>query len=58
MKAKVIKPFIDQYSGATYKAGEILTITRERYEEILQTAPLVAEIKKPKKTKKTNSAAE
>ncbi len=58
MKAKVLKPFIDQYSGEVYKAGDILTISRERYEEILKTAPLVEEIKKPKKAKKTNNAAE
>lgn len=57
MKAKVIKPFRDQYSGEVYKAGDVLTITRERYEEILKTAPLVEETQKPKKAKKANSAA-
>lgn len=49
MKAKVLQQFKDKYSGKTHKEGETLTISRERYEEILSVGPLVAEVKKTKK---------
>lgn len=48
MKAKVLKAFKDKHNGKVYKAGETLTISKERYEEILSVGNLVEEIKKAK----------
>ncbi len=51
MRAKVIKTFKDKHSGEIHKAGKVLTISKERYAEILAVAPLVEEVKtKSKKT--------
>lgn len=52
MKAKVLKPFKDKYSGKIYKVGEILTVSKDRFAEILTVAPLVEEVKAKKKTAK------
>lgn len=52
MKAKVIKTFKDKHSGEIYKVGDILTISRDRYKEILSVEPLVEEIKEEKKQPK------
>ena len=49
MKAKVLKPFKDKYSGEIRQVGSILTISRERYEEILTKGLLVEEVKSTKK---------
>ena len=49
MKAKVLKNFRDKYSGEIQKVGSVITISRERYEEILTVAPLVEEVKAKKK---------
>ena len=51
MKAKVLSRFIDKHTCEIHKPGEILTISRERFEEILTVAPLVEEITEPKKKK-------
>lgn len=48
MKAKVLKKFKDKHSGKIHNAGDILTISKERFNEILSAAPLVEEVKKPK----------
>lgn len=48
MKAKVLKDFRDKYSGEIHKAGKVMTISRERFEEILTVAPLVEEVKTKK----------
>lgn len=48
MKAKVLKKFKDKYSGKTHEVGDVLTISKERFNEILAVAPLVEEVKKPK----------
>ena len=53
MKVKVLDKFRDKHSGKYHKKGDILFITKERYEEILKTAPLVEEIKETKKAKNT-----
>ena len=34
MKAKVIIPFIDKHTGKSYKKGEIIDISPERFIEI------------------------
>lgn len=52
MKVKVLTKFKDKHSGKVHKAGEILIISKERYNEILTVAPLVEEIKKDGKTAK------
>lgn len=48
MKAKVLKKFKDKYSGKTYAVGDVLTISKDRFNEILEVAPLVEEVKKSK----------
>lgn len=41
MKVKVIHKFTDKYTGEHYSKGDVLYITKERFEEILSVAPLV-----------------
>ena len=53
MRVKVLKKFKDKYSGEIHKAGKVMTISKERYSEILKVAPLVEEVKTPKKEKIT-----
>ena len=53
MKAKVIKRFRDKYSGKIHEAGDIIGITKERFEEINKVAPLVEKVEEPKKAKNT-----
>ena len=53
MKAKVLKRFRDKYSGKYYKAGEVIVISKERFEEILKVDNLVEEVKDAKKAKNT-----
>lgn len=48
MKAKVLEKFKDKHSGKIHNVGDTLTISRERFEEILSVAPLVEEVKKQK----------
>ena len=52
MKAKVLSRFKDKHNGKIHEPGEILTISKERFEEILTVAPLVEKIAEPKKQKK------
>ena len=56
MKAKVLRKFRDKHSGRYYEAGEFITISKERFNEILTVAPLVEEVKET--TKKTRNTAE
>lgn len=44
MKAKVLKRFRDKYSGEIYEVGEVLTITKKRFKEILEVDALVEEV--------------
>lgn len=41
MKARVLKQFKDKHTGEIYKAGDVITVTKKRFSEILKTAPLV-----------------
>lgn len=50
MKAKVLRRFKDKYSGKVYKAGEVITISKERFEEILTVANLVEKVETKKKS--------
>ena len=45
MKAKVLKRFKDKYSGKTYEVGDIITVTKKRFAEILEVDALVEEHK-------------
>jgi hypothetical protein len=53
MKAKVLKQFKDKYSGKVYKQGDVITVSKERYAEILTVGKLVEEVKTAKKPKET-----
>lgn len=53
MKVKVLKQFKDKHTSEVYKAGKILNISKERFEEILTVGKLVEEIKETKATKPT-----
>lgn len=44
MKAKVLKRFKDKYNGKIYEAGEIITISKKRFNEILKVDALVEEV--------------
>lgn len=45
MKVKVLKKFRDKHTGEIYKRGEIITVSKKRFAEILTVAPLVEEVK-------------
>lgn len=45
MKAKVLTKFKDKHTGKIYNAGDVIVISKDRFNEILETAPLVEEIK-------------
>lgn len=52
MKARVLKRFKDKHSGRIYQEGETITISKERFNEILKVARLVEEVKPKKETAK------
>ena len=52
MKAKVLRTFKDKHNGKTYNAGDVITISKDRYEEILTVGNLVEEIKKEAKVER------
>ena len=54
MKARVIKSFIDKYSGVSCDNGAIIEISKERFEEINSTALgiFVEEVTAKKSSKK------
>lgn len=45
MKAKVLKRFKDKHNGKIYEPGEIITISKKRFNEILEVDILVEEVK-------------
>lgn len=45
MKAKVLKRFKDKHNGKIYEPGEIITISKKRFNEILEVGVLVEEVK-------------
>ena len=49
MNVKVVQTFSDKHTGALHRAGEEITVTKERCGEINATSLFVEEIKKPKK---------
>jgi len=44
MKVKVLKDFNDKYTGERHKAGDTMTVTKARFEEILTVDKLVEEV--------------
>lgn len=44
MKAEVLKKFKDKYTGEIYMPGDIITVTKKRFKEILEVDVLVAEV--------------
>ena len=44
MKAKVLKPFKDKNNGKIYEVGEVITISKKRFAEILEVDVLVEEV--------------
>ena len=44
MKVKVIKVFKDKYTGKRYAAGEIIEVSKERFDEILTVDKLVEKV--------------
>lgn len=44
MKAKVLKDFNDKHTGKRHKAGDTITVSKERLEEILTVDKLVEEV--------------
>lgn len=57
MKAKVLKLFKDKHSGELHQKGTTITISKERYEEILSVGPFVEALKtgKTKEKKETDN---
>ncbi|MGB4007566.1 MAG: hypothetical protein WBL79_03110 [Bacillota bacterium] len=55
MKAKVLEAFRDKHTKENYEVDQVITVTKERFEEMNSTAlgVLVEEIKEPKKPKKS-----
>ena len=49
MKAKVLQKFKDKHNGKIYKKDQIITVSKERFAEILTTGPLVEEVKEEAK---------
>ena len=47
MKVKVLKKFRDKYTGEVYAKGDLLTITEERFKEIMQVDQLVYKVSEP-----------
>lgn len=45
MKAKVLKKFKDKHTGKIYEPGDIITISKKRFNEILEVDVLVEEVK-------------
>lgn len=57
MKAKVLKRFKDKHTGELHQKGATITISKERYEEILSVGPFVEALKtgKTKEKKETGN---
>lgn len=44
MKAKVLKRFKDKHNGKVYEVGDVITISKKRFAEILEVDELVEEV--------------
>jgi hypothetical protein len=54
MKAKVLKRFKDKHTSELHLKGTTITVSKERYEEILTVGPFVEAVK----TRKTKEKKE
>ena len=52
MKVKVLKEFRDKYTKVYYIKDEVITVTKDRFDEILTKGNLVEEVVEPKKATK------
>ena len=48
MKSKVVKTFMDKYKKTIHKTGEIIEVSKERFEEINSTSLFLKKITKKK----------
>lgn len=53
MKAKVLANFRDKYTNELCEAGSVIEVSKDRYEEILDSGKFVEEIKKVRKEEET-----
>lgn len=44
MKVKVLRTFKDKHTGEYHRKGDVLTVTKKRFDEILKVAPLVKKL--------------
>lgn len=49
MKVKVLRRFRDKHSGKIHEKDQIITVSKDRFAEILETGPLVEEVKETAK---------
>lgn len=56
MKVKVLKDFKDRYTGEKYKTGATITVTEERFAEILTVGKLVEAVEEKKSARKKKTA--
>lgn len=52
MRAKVLQLFKDKHTGELHREGTTITISKERFDEILTVGPLVEAIQPSKKNDK------
>lgn len=45
LKVKVLKPFVDRYTGQKRKAGDVIEITDARFREIKRSGAYVEAVK-------------
>lgn len=57
MKVRIIRPFRDKHTEENYTKGQIITVAKERFEEMNSTAlgVVAEEIREPKKPRKKTS---
>ena len=59
MKVKVIKRFKDKHTGEVHKVGDVFTVNKDRFAEIIESGKFVEEFTKkklkPKKSRKMKS---
>lgn len=53
MKAKVVKSFRDKHTNEIYKENSVITISEDRFAEILTVGPFVENVEEPEATKET-----
>lgn len=54
MRAKVLEQFKDKHTGELHKKGSTITVSKERFKEILAVGPYVEAVPGKTTTKKTD----